>query len=136
MKKGFTLFELIIVVIIIGVLAGIGFSQYTKVVEKGITTEAFKILSQIRSAEAVYYVAKRTYLDVNDTNLGISGIPYGTDGDCASTNDYFYFQYNLWSTNYIAAHRCVDSGKDPQGSKDCMIALNIQSGVVESNTCK
>ncbi|MBU0547795.1 MAG: prepilin-type N-terminal cleavage/methylation domain-containing protein, partial [Candidatus Omnitrophica bacterium] len=35
MRKGFTLIELIVVIIIVGILASVGMTQYTKVVEKG-----------------------------------------------------------------------------------------------------
>ncbi|MDD5130223.1 MAG: prepilin-type N-terminal cleavage/methylation domain-containing protein, partial [Candidatus Omnitrophica bacterium] len=44
MKKGFTLVELIIVVIIVGILASIGLTQYNKVVEKSRAAEARMIL--------------------------------------------------------------------------------------------
>jgi len=33
MKQGFTLIELIVVIIIVGILASVGMTQYTKVVE-------------------------------------------------------------------------------------------------------
>jgi len=39
-RKGFTLLELIVVIIILGILASLGFSQYIKMVEKGRSAEA------------------------------------------------------------------------------------------------
>ena len=53
-RKGFTLLELVVVVIILGILATLGFTQYTKMVEKGRTAEAKMILGQIRTAQVAY----------------------------------------------------------------------------------
>ena len=51
MRKGFTLIELIVVIIIVGILASVGMTQYTKVVEKGRAAEARLILGSLRTAE-------------------------------------------------------------------------------------
>ena len=50
MKKGFTLLELIIVIIILGILATIGVSQYQGTIEKGREAEARSILGSMRTA--------------------------------------------------------------------------------------
>lgn len=50
-RKGFTLMELIIVVIIIGILAMIGLPQYFKTTERARMAEALDTLGAIRSAE-------------------------------------------------------------------------------------
>jgi prepilin-type N-terminal cleavage/methylation domain-containing protein len=39
-KKGFTLLELIVVIVIIGVLATLGLTQYASMVERGRSAEA------------------------------------------------------------------------------------------------
>ena len=53
-RGGFTLLELLMVVIIIAILAAMALPQYVKVAEKSRATEAYNILGAIRSAENRY----------------------------------------------------------------------------------
>ena len=50
-KHGFTLIEIVVVIIIVGIFSCLGFTQYTKVVEKGRTAEAKSILGALRTAQ-------------------------------------------------------------------------------------
>jgi len=60
-KKGFTLVEVLIVVIIIAILAAIGIPQYAKTIEKARGGEARAGLANIQSAEKIYYAEEETY---------------------------------------------------------------------------
>ncbi len=51
MKRGFTLLELIIVIVVIGLLASIGVTEYFKVVERSRGSEAKSVLGSIRTAQ-------------------------------------------------------------------------------------
>jgi prepilin-type N-terminal cleavage/methylation domain-containing protein len=66
--KGFTLVELAVVIVIIGVLAAFGVPQFLKSVERSKAAEAFNYLSAIRSAQERYLAKQGLYAD--ETNKG------------------------------------------------------------------
>ena len=90
-NKGFTLLELIIVVIVIGILASIALPRYLKVMEKARSTEAKQILGTVRSAQMRYYASHQNYtdnfaaLDINITTPQYFEVPtpVGGNGDCS-----------------------------------------------------
>lgn len=55
MRKGFTLLELLIVVVVIGILASIAIPQFFRVAERARAAEAINILGAVRRAEIRYY---------------------------------------------------------------------------------
>ena len=59
-QKGFTLLELLIVVIIIGILASIAMPQYMKTIERAKTAEALTNLATLRGAMERYWYEKIT----------------------------------------------------------------------------
>ncbi len=105
MKKGFTLVELIIVVIIVGILASIGLTQYNKVVEKSRAAEAREILGTLRSAEIAEYNENGSYVVVS--SLGV-----GAPEDCTATSHYFSYACAT-ATGTCTASRCASGGKPP-----------------------
>jgi type IV pilus assembly protein PilE len=60
-KKGFTLIEILVVVLILGILAAIAMPQYFKVVERGKISEAFSALDSVRGAEERYLSSTGNY---------------------------------------------------------------------------
>jgi len=60
-KKGFTLIEVLIVVIILGILATIAIPQFAKMTKKARLAEAWTNLAAIRTAQSVYYLEQDKY---------------------------------------------------------------------------
>ncbi len=69
--ESFTLIEIIIVVIIVGILAGLALPRYEKTLEKSRKAEAYSVLKSIHDAQMRYatrnsaYAANSNDLDIN-----------------------------------------------------------------------
>jgi len=71
MKKGFTLLELVIVIIVIGILVAMALPQFTRMAERGRVAEAKAALDMIRKSEGIWYAENSTYT-INMTAAGLA----------------------------------------------------------------
>jgi len=133
MKRGFTLLELIIVIIIIGVLATLGFTQYGRMVERARGAEAKSILGDLRKLAAVYYLEHNSLTGLNNhDNLNIGTQDTEIPSTCRQSH---YFSYNAsvsGDTATLTATRCKGSGKTPDykgtDAPDLKLESNIKFG--------
>ena len=73
-QAGFSLIELMMVVVIIGVLAGVGIPQYQKFQMKARQSEAKSLLSGMYTAQKAFYAEwNQYYSDFNAVGYGLSG---------------------------------------------------------------
>ncbi|MFH1359587.1 MAG: prepilin-type N-terminal cleavage/methylation domain-containing protein [Candidatus Omnitrophota bacterium] len=73
--KGFTLVEITIVVIIIGILAGLALPRLSFVVERQRSTEGTNILAAIRAAQERWRLESGNYTaNILDLDIGVPGL--------------------------------------------------------------
>ena len=133
MKKGFTLLELVVVIIILGVLATLGITQYGRMVERGRAAEAKTILGDLRKLASAYRMGHGTIDGFENADANIGTDPDMIPSECAGTH---YFCYNVEPNDpsiTITATRCGESGKTPQGGaaadKTLTLTSNLTTGV-------
>lgn len=142
MRRGFTLLELIVVIIIIGILATLGLTQYTRLIEKARGAEARAILGSLRQKAAAYRLEYGTLAAAAamETALDISTAVGDTPSACAGQASH-YFKYSVSavadpSITFTAARCGVGDpgGKTPQAqaptaTQTLTLQSNLNTGV-------
>ena len=95
-KKAFTLVELLITILIVGILASLVFPQYSKMVERSKAADARTMLWGIKTAEEMYFAKHDVYTNTIE-NLNIS-VPLDDDPNSD-------FIYHLWGEQIVAERK-------------------------------
>jgi len=120
-NTGFTLIELIIVLIIIGILATITAPMMSGMQEKAIKTEAITALGVIRDAQRAYYVEYGSYAYV--TNFGVTNQlsmylpPKALNGR--------YFSENCYKSSNIDAQTLANWLAAQTDTQDLLLILHL-----------
>lgn len=125
---GFTLLELLMVVIIIGILAAVAIPRYLKTREKARMSEALSTLGQLRSSELRYYAAEGTYTNqINELDF---------DPDEVSGTPLFLYDIPLASANNFIIRAARDS---ETAIGDCVAGYGIlitRAGTICGTDCQ
>ena len=117
--RAFTLLELIVVIIIVGILAALGLIEFTKTLEKSRSAEARRVLGSIRTAQDTYKFESGSYTAV------AANLPVEFPESCDSKH---YFWYSLDAVS-ASAKRCTAGGRFPNVGTSYTITLTYSNGV-------
>ena len=124
-RKGFTLVELAVVVVIIGVLAAFAVPRFLASVERSKAAESFNYLASIQSAQERYHARQGTYADaVTELDIKMTNLKYFTVGDIeagSTTNLEDSWTLTLTRTGASAGYgdysvTFTEEGYDPDNS--------------------
>lgn len=102
-QAGFTLIEVMIVVVVIGILAAITFPSYSEYVKRGYRTEGQAFLNDISARMERYYAQNNEYTEELD-DLGVSDTsPNGKYTVGVEVDDT---DYTLTATNQFDDDKC------------------------------
>ncbi len=109
LSYGFTLVELIIVVIIVGILAAIGLTQYNSIVEKSRIAEAKMVIGLMRKFAYEYYQEHGDLTGMTSEDAGID-----SPGNCDTQHYFRYYIGGVTATEVrLFANRCTCCSKRP-----------------------
>lgn len=128
-KSGFTLLEIIIVIIIVGVLASLALPRFFATVEYSRSTEALSSIAAIRGA------MERCYLQASGSYSGCTAFDTQLDLNDPGTSPNAHFSYSIGSataTGYAitATRNTVDGGT----SGDTIVVTQTTTAVTRSGT--
>lgn len=87
-RSGFSLVEVTVVVVILGVLAAFGVPRMLKSVERSKAAEAFEYLSSVRSSQESYQSRQGTYAaDLTELDVTLTAPKYFTVGSITAGED-------------------------------------------------
>lgn len=115
-SAGFTLIELMITVVIIGILAAIAYPSYTEYVLRGNRSEAQALLNDAAARQERYYAQNNTYADTT-AKLGYSSASSATNLYTLSIPSASSSAYSLLATTQRTDAKCGNLGIDQAGTK-------------------
>lgn len=97
MKKSFTLVELLIVLVIIGVITAIAVPQYQKMVKRIAAAEAQRVLDPLSRAQYEYFVESGKFYHGGPSHADFSGLGVKPP---TSSKYWCYYTVRNWDTSF------------------------------------
>jgi general secretion pathway protein G len=127
-NKGFTLLEILVVIVLLGILATIVLGSYISSLERSRDSRRKQDLAQVSHALELYYSENNSYPDKEDLNWGDSltnnGILYMKQLPQDPSSPGYTYQYEVSEDNQeFQLYCCLENTQDPEydnyGSNSC-----------------
>lgn len=118
---GFTLIELIVVVIIIGILASLSTAFFNKTVDEAQKKQAKAMLNLIRSAEGIYWNREKSLYPINPLNDTVRSV--------LMINVY---NNEDWTYTLPSGSSIITATRERGSNEDSIITIDIDTGVISS----
>lgn len=135
MKRGFTLLELVVVIIILGIMATLGIGQYGRMIERSRGAEARTILGQIRSQAAAHFLEYNSLNGPPVFDTTRAGIGSALDRIPSTCRDSHYFNYSVAVSSdtvlVTTATRCGTTGRgglSPASGRSLTLTTTFPAG--------
>lgn len=112
-KKGFTLIELMIVVVIIGILAALAIPRFMQATTKSKQSEAKQILKQVYTMERTYRQEKGLYWAGGPADSSLGGALATLGVEIMPTALYSYSITAVAGTSFLATATATGLDDDP-----------------------
>jgi len=112
-KKGFTLIELMIVVVIVGVLSALAIPRFMRAATKSKQSEAREILKQVYTMERAYFIEHETYILNGVTASSANPLAYSILAIEIMPSARYTYTITMPSTTQFSCVATADLDDDP-----------------------
>lgn len=129
-RSGFTLLELMVVLVVMGILAALAVTSYSRYGFRARRADGQKLLMGIASAEERYFAQHNAYAD-------LATIGYSTAATATSENSYYTAAVNVTTINAVAAQAFTATATPVPGSsqaRDTCGALTVTDTGAKGST--
>ena len=127
LTQGFTLIELIVVVIIIGILVSVSLTQYSNIAERARLAEAKTRIGVMRDLAYQYFLEHGSLATIEDIDIGVDNL--------CSSESFYKYHINLSGNDMVglAATRCTSGGKPPNTTKEYIFDMSFHPSTGHSS---